>query len=78
VLRSYGVLSGILTDAVKANRLAVNPAKGVENLPRKTAKRHVYLSADDVDRLADDHSRGGVAPPHAWTKPWKPHQEASS
>ena len=36
---------GILSDAVKARRLAVNPAKGVENLPRKTAKRHVYLSA---------------------------------
>ena len=25
----------------------------IENLPRKTARRHVYLSADDVDRLAD-------------------------
>lgn len=35
-------------------RLAANPAKGVENLPRKTAKRHVYLSADDVHRLADE------------------------
>lgn len=53
VLRAYGVLSGILADAVKSRRLAVNPAKGVENLPRKTAKRHVYLSADDVARLAD-------------------------
>src|SRR5271165_1493103 len=31
-----------------------NPAKGVENLPRKTARRHVYLSADDVHRLADE------------------------
>lgn len=54
VLRAHGVLSGILTDAVKARRLAVNPAKGVENLPRKTARRHVYLSADDVARLADE------------------------
>ena len=54
VLRAHGVLSGILADAVKAKRLAVNPAKGVENLPRKTAERHVYLSADDVDRLADE------------------------
>jgi integrase len=26
----------------------------VENLPRKMAKRHVYLSADDVHRLADE------------------------
>ena len=45
---------GILADAVKAKRLAVNPAKGVENLPRKSAKRRVYLSADDVYRLAGE------------------------
>ena len=30
VLRAYGVLSGMLADAVKAKRLAANPAKGVE------------------------------------------------
>jgi integrase len=54
VLRAYGVLSGILADAVKAKRIAVNPVKGVENLPRKMAKRRVYLSADDVYRLADE------------------------
>jgi integrase len=53
VIRAHGVLSGILTDAVKGRRLAANPARGVENLPRKSAKRHVYLSADDVARLAD-------------------------
>ena len=41
VLRAHGVLSGILADAVKAKRVAVNPAKGVENLPRKTARRRV-------------------------------------
>ena len=52
-LRAYGVLSGILADAVKAKRLAANPARGVENLPRRTAQRHVYLSSDDVERLAD-------------------------
>jgi integrase len=54
VIRAQGVLSGILADAVKAKRLAANPCKGVENLPRKTSKRHVYLSADDVHRLADE------------------------
>jgi integrase len=54
VLRSPRALSGILSDAVKAKRIAVNPAKGVENLPRKTARRRVYLSADDVHRLADE------------------------
>ena len=48
------MLSGILADAVKGKRLAANPAKGVENLPRKTARRHVYLSSDDVARLADE------------------------
>lgn len=30
------------------------PGQGCRNLPRKTAKRHVYLSADDVHRLADE------------------------
>jgi integrase len=45
---------GILADAVKGKRLAVNPARGIENLPRKTAKRRVYLSAEDVARLADE------------------------
>ena len=54
VLRAHGVLSGILADAVKSKRLSANPANGVENLPRKTGKRRVYLSADDVYRLADE------------------------
>jgi integrase len=54
VLRAHGVLSGTLADAVKSKRLSANPARGVENLPRKTGKRHVYLSADDVYQLADE------------------------
>jgi integrase len=54
VRRCYDVLNGILADAVKGKRLPSNPAKSVENLPRKTGKRHVYLSADDVARLADE------------------------
>ena len=52
VIRAYGVLAGILEDAVKGRRLASNPARGVENLPRRSGKRRVYLSADDVGRLA--------------------------
>ena len=52
VLRAHGVLSGILADAVKGKRLAANPCKGIENLPRKTGKRRVYLSPEDVGRLA--------------------------
>ncbi|MDT5356883.1 MAG: hypothetical protein QOJ56_5415 [Mycobacterium sp.] len=54
VLRAHGVLSGILAGAMKSKRLSANPAKGVEKLPRKTGKRRVYLSADDVRRLADE------------------------
>ncbi|BCN51909.1 site-specific integrase [Prescottella equi] len=54
VIRAYGILAGILDDAVKSRRLASNPARGVENLPRKTSKRHIYLSAEDISRLADE------------------------
>lgn len=54
ILRAYGVLAGILDDAVKSRRLTANPARGAENLPRKDRKRHVYLSAADVDRLATE------------------------
>lgn len=54
VLRAHGVLSGILGAAVKTRRLAANPAKSIENLPRKAGKRRVYLSADDVNRLAGE------------------------
>ena len=54
VIRAYGVLAGILDDAVKSRRLASNPSRGVENLPHKSAKRRVYLSPDDVGRLADE------------------------
>ncbi len=60
VLRAVGVLSGILAGAVKAKRLAANPAKGVENLPRKAGRRHVYLTADDVRRLADESGQRRV------------------
>jgi integrase len=54
VLRAHGVLSGILAAAVKGKRLAANPCKGIEGVPRKSGKRRVYLSADDVHRLADE------------------------
>jgi len=57
VVRSYGVLAGILDDAVKGRRLASNPARGVENLPSTSAKRHVYLSPEDVARLASESGR---------------------
>ena len=60
VIRAYGVLAGVLDDAVKARRLAVNPARGVENLPRKTSKRRVYLTAEDVGRLAAESGQHRV------------------
>jgi len=54
VLRAYGVLAGILSDAVKGKRLAANPAQGVENLPKKTGSRRIYLTADDLSRFAEE------------------------
>ncbi|MFF3179953.1 tyrosine-type recombinase/integrase [Rhodococcus pyridinivorans] len=53
VIRAYGVLAGILDSAVKSRRLARNPARGVENLPRKGRKARVYLTHEQVDALAD-------------------------
>ena len=53
VLRSLGVLAGILDVAVDDHRLRTNPARGVRNLPRRTVvKRRVYLSQAQVGTLA--------------------------
>lgn len=62
VIRAHGVLSGVLNDAVRAKpkRLGSNPAKDVENLPEKTARRRVYLSAEDVTRLAEESGEHGT------------------
>lgn len=38
--------------AAGARRLTANPSRGVENLPHKTGKRRVYLTVEDVARLA--------------------------
>ncbi|MEV0947194.1 tyrosine-type recombinase/integrase [Rhodococcus sp. NPDC049939] len=54
VIRAYGVLAGLLDSAVKSKRLAGNPARGVENLPRKQRKSRVYLTHDQVWALADE------------------------
>lgn len=51
VIRAYGVLAGILDEAVTDRRILTNPARGV-NLPRKTRKPHVYLSHGQVHDLA--------------------------
>ena len=54
VIRAYGVLAGVLDSAVKSKRLASNPSRGVENLPRKQKKPRVYLTHDQVVALADE------------------------
>ncbi|PJJ62171.1 tyrosine-type recombinase/integrase [Compostimonas suwonensis] len=52
VSRNYGVLAGILDDAVTDRRLPRNPARGA-SLPRRTKKRRVYLTHTQVQILAD-------------------------
>ena len=53
VLRAHGVLASILDSAVADRRMLSNPARGV-HLPRKTPKRRVYLTHEQVDRLATE------------------------
>lgn len=61
VRRAHSILAGILDSAVKARRIAHNPARDVDNLPRRpTSKRHVYLTHGDVERLADESGRHRV------------------
>jgi integrase len=52
VRKVAGVLSGILALAVRAKRLPANPAAGVE-LPRADSKRKRYLTAAQVEVMAD-------------------------
>lgn len=56
VIRAYGVLAGILDMAVKDRRITNNPARGVDTLPRRTRKPHVYLSHETVHAIAQ-HSK---------------------
>jgi len=53
VIRSFGVLAGIIDRAVKDRRLALNVARGV-NLPRKRKKPRNYLTHGEVQNLAHD------------------------
>ncbi len=54
VLRALGVLAGILDMAVKDRRIPRNPARGLDNLPRKGKRKtgRAYLTHDQVHRLA--------------------------
>lgn len=59
VLRAVGVLAGILDDAKRDGRIHSNPARGAENLPKKTGKTHRrYLTDAEVMNLA-----GAIADP---------------
>lgn len=54
VHRAYGVLNGILKQAVKDGRLSRNPATGVDSLPRRRTRRmRRYLTQDELRRVAD-------------------------
>lgn len=52
VLRAHGVLAAILDVALRDRRVTQNVARGLDNLPRKASKPHVYLSHEQVDALA--------------------------
>jgi len=51
VLRAYGVLAAVLDVAVRDRRVARNVARDVA-LPRKRGKSKIYLTHEQVDRLA--------------------------
>lgn len=52
VIRAHSVLAGILDRAVRDRRLTTNRSRGVENLPGKKKKPHVYLTHAQVDLMA--------------------------
>lgn len=52
VKRAHGILLAILESAVRDRRLSSNPAAGVRQ-PKKQSKRRAYLSATQVDALAE-------------------------
>lgn len=52
-LRAYGILAGILDAAVSDRRISRNPARGAA-LPRKTKKKHTYLTHEQVNALANE------------------------
>jgi integrase len=56
VRTAYSVLARILDDCVRDRMLASNPARGVK-LPKRAPQKQVYLSAAQLDRLADESGR---------------------
>jgi integrase len=56
VKTAHSVLARILDDAVRDRMLAANAARGVK-LPKRAPRRNVYLTAAQLDRLADESGR---------------------
>ncbi|WP_082972700.1 site-specific integrase [Mycobacterium sp. E2497] len=56
VQTAYSVLARILDDAVQDRLLASNPARGVK-LPKRPPRRNVYLTAGQLNALADESGR---------------------
>jgi hypothetical protein len=53
---AFSVLARILDDAVRDRLLVSNPARGVK-LPKRAPRRNVYLTGDQLHRLADESGR---------------------
>ena len=56
VMAAYSVLARILDDTVRDRMLASNPARGVK-LPKRPPRRNVYLTARQLERLANEAGR---------------------
>jgi integrase len=56
VQTAYSVLARILDDAVQDGLLASNPARNAK-LPKRPPRRNVYLTANQLDKLADESGR---------------------
>lgn len=52
VRTAYGVLRGIINDAVADGLIHASPIDGIP-MPRKQPKRQIFLTHEDVDRLAE-------------------------
>lgn len=52
----YSVLSRILDDAVRDRLIPANHARGVK-LPKRTKRKNVYLTGEQLDRLAEESGR---------------------
>jgi integrase len=58
VITVHSVLAGILDDAARDRLIAANPARGVK-LSRRTKRKNVYLSPEQLRRLAIESGRYG-------------------